>query len=261
MAQRPVVPQFGNWDGEDNVPYTIYFEKARKAKNGGNMINPNDPMENPGMFPSSAQATPSRAKNAPEEPKGRRAVRPTTLDRQSRENGDKRKFTESPLSNDNVSRQSGTGSTHQNRGGSESGSGQPGRQNAGSEHSIDQSPLHTQYQAKRNEKSKSSPARESKHSNGISHATPGRSRMKPVSTGVEYPDKGAAVPRFGEWDENNPSSADNFTHMFNQVRHEKNSNSPMVSNTSTEQAYANRRKQNDHNKHKTQIRCFPCFGK
>lgn len=35
------------------------------------------------------------------------------------------------------------------------------------------------------------------------------------------PDKGAAVPKFGEWDENNPASADGFTHIFNKVREEK----------------------------------------
>ncbi|XP_075081978.1 RPM1-interacting protein 4-like isoform X2 [Nicotiana tabacum] len=42
------VPKFGNWDG-DNVPYTTYFENARKGK-GGKMINPNDPEENPEAF-------------------------------------------------------------------------------------------------------------------------------------------------------------------------------------------------------------------
>ncbi|XP_019259819.1 PREDICTED: RPM1-interacting protein 4-like [Nicotiana attenuata] len=48
MAQGSHVPKFGNWDG-DNVPYTAYFENARKGK-GGKMINPNDPEENPEAF-------------------------------------------------------------------------------------------------------------------------------------------------------------------------------------------------------------------
>ncbi|KAL2969895.1 hypothetical protein AAZX31_15G108000 [Glycine max] len=39
---------FGNWD-PDNVPYTAYFEHARREKSGI-MINPNDPMENPGAL-------------------------------------------------------------------------------------------------------------------------------------------------------------------------------------------------------------------
>lgn len=255
--KRPVVPQFGNWDG-DNVPYTIYFDEARKSKLGGNMINPNDPMEYPGMFPSSPQATPSRAKNVPEEPIGRTSVRPTTFDSQSGENKDRKRFTDTPVSNDNSR---GIGSTHHNRRGNGPGSDQPGRQNGGSLHSIDRSPLHPQFQAKRNEKSSGSPARESKRPSGNSNATPGRSRMKPVSTGVQYPEKGAAVPRFGEWDEANPSSGDNYTHAFNQVRHEKISGSPMVSNMGAEQGYATRQKQNGHDKYKSLSRWFPCFGK
>lgn len=262
MAQRPVVPQFGNWDSEDNVPYTVYFEKARKGRNVGKMINPNDPMQNPGMFPPSAQVAPSTARNAPKEPVSRKAVRPKTLDIQSiSDNSDRMKFTEGPLRNDNVSRQSGTGSTNQNRAGNGLGSGRPRRQNAGSEHSIDQSPLDPQYQAKLIGKGSGS-SWESRHSNDSSHGTTGRSRMKPVSAGVESPDKGAAVPRFGDWDEHNPSSADNFTEKFNNVRQEKNSSTPMASNTRTGQAYANRRKQIDYNKKKFSWRsCFPCLGK
>lgn len=36
------------------------------------------------------------------------------------------------------------------------------------------------------------------------------------------PEKGAAVPRFGEWNESDPQSAENFTHIFNKVREERN---------------------------------------
>lgn len=49
MAQRSHVPKFGNWDG-DNVPYTAFFENARKEKVGGARMNPNDPEENPDAF-------------------------------------------------------------------------------------------------------------------------------------------------------------------------------------------------------------------
>lgn len=31
----------------------------------------------------------------------------------------------------------------------------------------------------------------------------------------------SSVPKFGEWDESNPSSADGYTHIFNKVREEK----------------------------------------
>ncbi|KAJ4830653.1 hypothetical protein Tsubulata_033949, partial [Turnera subulata] len=42
------VPRFGSWD-KDNVPYTEYFDNARREK-GGVKINPNDPQENPEAF-------------------------------------------------------------------------------------------------------------------------------------------------------------------------------------------------------------------
>ena len=64
------------------------------------------------------------------------------------------------------------------------------------------------------------------------------------------PDKVAAVPIFGGWDENDPAAGENYTLAFNNVRHEKNSGSPMVSNMTAEQAYANKQKQNDRNKNK-----------
>lgn len=49
----------------------------------------------------------------------------------------------------------------------------------------------------------------------------------------EQPDKGSSVPKFGEWDESNPASADSFTGIFEQVREEKKHGSakpPMISN-------------------------------
>lgn len=38
---------------------------------------------------------------------------------------------------------------------------------------------------------------------------------------IWQPDKSAAVPKFGEWDESDPASADGYTHIFNKVREEK----------------------------------------
>lgn len=35
------------------------------------------------------------------------------------------------------------------------------------------------------------------------------------------PDQDVAVPRFGEWDENDPASADGYTQLFNKVREER----------------------------------------
>ncbi|PWA91391.1 Pathogenic type III effector avirulence factor Avr cleavage site-containing protein [Artemisia annua] len=49
QQQRSHIPKFGSWDA-DNVPYTTYFENARKDKGSGLMINPNDPEQNPEAF-------------------------------------------------------------------------------------------------------------------------------------------------------------------------------------------------------------------
>ncbi|KAI3765299.1 hypothetical protein L2E82_15329 [Cichorium intybus] len=49
QQQRSHIPKFGSWDA-DNVPYTAYFDNARKDKGTGVMINPNDPEENPEAF-------------------------------------------------------------------------------------------------------------------------------------------------------------------------------------------------------------------
>lgn len=46
--QSSHVPRFGSWD-DDNVPFTAYFENARREKSGVKM-NPNDPEENPEAF-------------------------------------------------------------------------------------------------------------------------------------------------------------------------------------------------------------------
>lgn len=45
--QHSHVPKFGNWEA-DNIPYSAYFESARREKTG--FINPDDPIENPEAF-------------------------------------------------------------------------------------------------------------------------------------------------------------------------------------------------------------------
>lgn len=57
------------------------------------------------------------------------------------------------------------------------------------------------------------------------------------------PERGPAVPKFGEWDENNPASADGFTHIFNKVREEKQTGAAKVPAMPTESSY-----NNDHRK-------------
>lgn len=55
------VPKFGAWEGGEN--FTVCFDNARNVKHNGPMINPNDPLENPGMFPQNG--TPAQAPSTP----------------------------------------------------------------------------------------------------------------------------------------------------------------------------------------------------
>lgn len=45
------------------------------------------------------------------------------------------------------------------------------------------------------------------------------------------------MPKFGEWDESDPSSADGFTHIFNKVREEKQVGSARVPNMPEQSSY------------------------
>lgn len=206
MQHGSHVPKFGNWEGADNVPYTAYFDKARKGRTGGKIMNPNDPEENPDMFRNispPAQPSPPKARAEPEVPKVGSAIRPGHERQVSREDADLRQYNGSPARNDNNGwRNSGESAHQRNVAGRQvrksSGSEHSNersplhpqyhakvRQSAGSEHSLERSPMHPHYQAKVMRKGSASPGLEGKSSFDSSHGTPGRSRMKPGNRGDE----------------------------------------------------------------------------
>ncbi|KAK7287373.1 hypothetical protein RIF29_00646 [Crotalaria pallida] len=232
--QRSHVPKFGNWESED-VPYTAYFDKARQGRTGTKMINPNDPEENPDLSIDS------------EDPSGKGSVRPTQELHKTREDGDPKHFTDSHARHYNAGNRSG------GHGGHGVGSADNGRrhsrQSAGSEYSIERSPLHRHAKTP----GRDSPSWEGKNSYDSSHGTPGRSRLKPVNRADESPDKGAAVPKFGEWDVSNPASADGYTHIFNKVREERQGGAGHTPGTPNERPRAIPRKTTDD---KAQCCCF-----
>ncbi|KAK8506048.1 hypothetical protein V6N13_002703 [Hibiscus sabdariffa] len=201
MAQRSRVPKFGTWESEGIVPYTAYFDKAREGRNAGKIVNPNDPQESPELHQEHVAPTrappASRPKPESDEPVGRN------------ENGNRRASGDSTPSRYGRGVNSGEATKRSTRA------------SIGSENSIDKSPLHHQAWGT-GRSSMVSPAWEGKTSYDSSHGTPGRSKMRPSARGNESPDKGAAVPKFGDWDEKNPSTADGYTHIFNLVREERN---------------------------------------
>ncbi|KAJ6824850.1 RPM1-interacting protein 4-like isoform X1 [Iris pallida] len=108
------------------------------------------------------------------------------------------------------------------------------RTSGGSDRSVEQSPVHSRNQAKASWERRAS----SEGSHGVP-GTPGRFKSKTGGRGDESPDNGPAVPKFGEWDENNPSSADGYTQLFNQVREEKQTGAAKVPIITNDAMYLN----------------------
>uniref|UniRef100_A0A7N0U4D1 RIN4 pathogenic type III effector avirulence factor Avr cleavage site domain-containing protein n=1 Tax=Kalanchoe fedtschenkoi TaxID=63787 RepID=A0A7N0U4D1_KALFE len=211
---RPHVPQFGKWEAEGNVPYTVYFDKARQGR-GGKPINPNDPQENPEAFANRGPAAhPTRPRTEHDE-SGKHG--PTHERKTSREDPN--------LKQANAGRRADGPAQYQQAGGAGEGNRRSGRTSLGSENSIDRSPLHPHHQAKITGRGSGSPSWEGKGSTNGFHGTPGRSRLRGRDDDL---DRGAAVPKFGEWDEANPASADGFTHIFNKVREERHTGTPNI---------------------------------
>ncbi|PKU81427.1 RPM1-interacting protein 4 [Dendrobium catenatum] len=73
----------------------------------------------------------------------------------------------------------------------------------------------------------------------VAPSTPGRSPLKSILYVFEsfkwmnlishgQPEEGIAVPKFGDWDESNPSSGEAFTDIFNKVQKERQSSATKV---------------------------------
>lgn len=183
VSRYNYVPKFGNWETEEHVPYSFYFDEARKRRNAAK-INPNDAQQNQNTIPDNLASmktstfeteTKSRAQNG-------------------REDGDLRRPTESPWYHHTVNIEVAINSlVHR-----------PGRkmttreQNAVFDSRIGRSPI--------------SPWR---------NYPIGCSQPRSVTQGAETTDDTVAVPKFGDWDEAAPGSADGFTHIFNKVREER----------------------------------------
>ncbi|CAD6207646.1 unnamed protein product [Miscanthus lutarioriparius] len=211
------VPKFGSWEDEGDHLYTQYFENARKGKSPGRSASQNDHSGDPEALSKdspSAKASPLRTGSDPvvQKPKDeRRANREDDLRRH--EAPARRPYAESATHKHgvNTSYDSATRKT-----------------------GMERSPLHPHHQARVvNKGGVSSPSWERRGSSeghrGMAPTTPGRSKMRPSGRGDETPERGSAVPKFGEWDEKDPSTGEGFTDIFNKVREEKQSgNAPVI---------------------------------
>lgn len=201
MAKRPAhVPQFGNWDANDQVPFTAVFDNARAGKGGGKIINPNDPEDNPSAFGLKSQDSLNSEESD-------HSIPTSYKPQHGVESGaPRRQFGDAP------------------KRGSLGGGG--GRENTGAE----DSPNHQPYQGRLGNRP-GSPFGDRKNppegGTTFPSAVPGKSRLRPGSRAEETPDRSAALPKFGAWDENDPSAGEGFTVIFNQARNEKKQGGPV----------------------------------
>lgn len=266
MAQHVNMPRFGDWETNDDVPYTVVFEKARHKKKDVKRT-PSNPQQSPSTFSdnhSPVQATLFQSETNSGAPNGREALRTNHVRSSSREDGYLRTNSDSLQHRDTVNPKVSTDSPL-HRHGSIDSVGTPKRatrQNVGSDRRIEHSPLNANHQAKvpAQVSGMPSPAWERKGStergNNLASLTPGRSRLRPVTQSAETPDHSAAVPKFGEWDESDPTSADGFTHVFNKVREEKMNGTGNVSAAAFRKPYYKDQKQHE-NKTSKKCCCFP----
>ncbi|XVF26135.1 hypothetical protein REPUB_Repub13aG0273700 [Reevesia pubescens] len=205
------VPKFGDWDN-DNLPYTAYFENARKERAGMKM-NPNDPEENPEAFmymrggrqESNCDCQPVQVPLAVDSNKSNSANKHHT-DRQSRQDN-------APTVNRIYDHQK-SAISHRSIA-SESGS-----EKSNSDHSLQQSNHRRANSSQKKGRASFSSSVSGQSQRSGSHQFDGNQHHRTTS-----------IPKFGEWDETDPTSGQGFTAIFNKVKEEKqapSSNFPTV---------------------------------
>ncbi|XP_065862774.1 RPM1-interacting protein 4-like isoform X2 [Euphorbia lathyris] len=237
MAQgSAAVPKFGNWETGDNVPYTVCFEKARKGRSR-TKINTIQSQQNSdtetiqsSSFQQEIDLTTPLHKHTDDLTRQRNAA-----DLIRAKQG--RRLPESPIT---VAADS---PLHRVSSGDKNTRGM--RRNGTFDVSVEQSPLHVSKVGSKGIGVSPVYSLERKGSTGGVPMTPGRSRLRSASraaAGDDSVDQNAAVPKFGDWDENNPGSADGYTLIFNKVKEERHGGPTKASNLSKQSSQSNSQK-------------------
>lgn len=66
---------------------------------------------------------------------------------------------------------------------------------------------------------------------------------------------GRTLPKFGEWDVNDPASAEGFTVIFNKARADKKNGGSLLAAVETSSNYASRKENNNKQKYPKRV-CF-----
>ncbi|KAK1578393.1 hypothetical protein Q3G72_029924 [Acer saccharum] len=195
------VPKFGNWDKEDNIPYTSYFENARKGKAGVRM-NPNDPEENPDAFMIASGGGLNSTDHGDYQP----------IQASVNADSDKSKSSEKRLIEGNTGKRNTY--NHQKSGRNKSITSYFSSDRSNSDHSLQQ-PGHRQLKSDRKKGL-------GEGINSFSPLVQGHSWQRSESQSSDEPHhRVASVPKFGAWDETDPASGEGFTVIFNKVKEEK----------------------------------------
>lgn len=131
---------------------------------------------------SSSNIPPTEPLVDSEDQTGKRSVRSSHELQKSKEDAVPKPTTDSPAHHDNMANRSGNDSTHRHGVGSADTRLKPAKQSAGSEYSIERSPLHRLAKTP----PRDSPSWEgAKNSYDSSHGTPARSRLRTPNRGDE----------------------------------------------------------------------------
>eukprot|EP00252_Welwitschia_mirabilis_P017055 TRINITY_DN37919_c0_g1_i1.p1 TRINITY_DN37919_c0_g1~~TRINITY_DN37919_c0_g1_i1.p1 ORF type:complete len:251 (-),score=53.97 TRINITY_DN37919_c0_g1_i1:34-786(-) len=209
MAQRPThVPKFGVWKEEASTPYTDVFETARAAKGSRDqIINPNDPEQNPIAFVESIQKTKNASRLKPSTAESAISSKPPQP----------RRGTDSAVKHHLNSKQSHRGDNGYLKHHIESASNKfvtPARKSFG------ESPAHQHaghHGSAGSSKTNSAGERRVSMDGGsiFSPSTPTRKQR-----GRSEANEMSSLPKFGSWNED-PALADGFTIVFDRAREER----------------------------------------
>ncbi|KAL5988046.1 EH domain-containing protein 1 [Asimina triloba] len=238
------VPKFGDWDDE-NVPYTAFFENARKDKAPGTrMINPNDPEQNPEAFMSMPGVL-NHAIRDREDPE--KDLKGAKQQPKKQINGEEAAFQEDMK----VPPHRFHSSDHKGSLDSRKSSSQKSRRSESSSGSSDHALMKSNRRAERSGQSRTSTEGGSSFSPPVEQA-----RLKSGNTRADrIPQKAASVPKFGSWDETDPTSGEGFTVIFNKVKEEKQIGSSRLPTIPADASFnsSNGRKSHDSSKSRSKV--------
>lgn len=268
-------PNHGDWESLGVSADTGNWEENEgkiKKGNNTNLLVLQEDLSKAGLSDSPRHqlsgGKPGSNKTDPEAPKRPAPLKIKHVRKLSREEGDFQS-TDSPSRVENAGRRTPFESPRHRY----AGDSTPRRASRQGDRSLEVSPLHAHSHPPRlggggvkgGISGVSSPSWERRGSSEgvrgiIAPVTPSRSRLRPVTKGDETPDHSPAVPKFGDWDETDPSSADQFTQVFEKVRDEKQNEAGKVPVKTTEPTDPNSEK-HFRNENSKGCSCFPWLGK